>query len=193
VTCRLTFGCAAPVRSCAPRGCPRSLNSPRLNEGGIAAFYDRNYYVFSERHADAFKRVVDLYQFTIKTPLAFAPPRQVMEVGRARGHTLALMRGPGWDTMGVELSPFAAASAQQIFDLTVHQGTLEDFVAKWPGVSYPVVFSCADDGTRGQTCRKASASNSMTTMLRSRSRNGLPLFMVVRCARPILAYTEGPL
>jgi protein-L-isoaspartate O-methyltransferase len=89
-----------------------------------SALYDRNYYVFHERHADAFKRVVALYQRTITSLLSFAPKRKVLEVGCARGHTLALMRGLGWETSGIELSPFAAASAKQIFDLTVHQGTL---------------------------------------------------------------------
>jgi len=122
-------------------GCGLIYNSPRLDEAGLTALYDRNYYVFHERHADAFKRVVALYQRTITSLLSFAPERKVLEVGCARGHTLALMRGLGWETTGIELSPFAAASAQQIFDLTVHQGTLEDFVAKRPGVSYPVVFS----------------------------------------------------
>jgi 2-polyprenyl-3-methyl-5-hydroxy-6-metoxy-1,4-benzoquinol methylase len=122
-------------------GCGLIYNSPRLDEAGLTALYDRNYYVFHERHADAFKRVVALYQRTITSLLSFAPERKVLEVGCARGHTLALMRGLGWKTSGIELSLFAAASAQQIFDLTVHQGTLEDFVAKRPGVSYPVVFS----------------------------------------------------
>jgi len=121
--------------------CGLIYNSPRLDEAGLTALYDRNYYVFHERHSDAFRRVLALYQRTITSLLSFAPQRTALEVGCARGHTLALMRGLGWETTGIEISPFAAASAQRIFGVTVHQGTLEDFVAKRSGVSFPVVFS----------------------------------------------------
>jgi SAM-dependent methyltransferase len=85
--------------------------------------------------------VVALYQRTISSLLSFAPERKVLEIGCARGHTLALLCGLGWETAGIELSPFAAATAQKIFGLAVHKGTVEDFVAQRSALSYPVVFS----------------------------------------------------
>lgn len=67
-------------------------------------------------------------------------PLKLLELGCALGFFMELAQDSGWQPWGVELSPFAAAKAQQRFGAQVLCGTLEQAPADWNGFGAAAAF-----------------------------------------------------
>lgn len=85
------------------------------------------------RHARARRHAVPLLSYVARSRLAWLaevpeqPGLRVLEVGCATGKiALALQRARGWDAVGIEPDPGAAAAARAE-GLTTHTGTLDDY------------------------------------------------------------------
>jgi SAM-dependent methyltransferase len=104
-------------------GCGFQFVAPTPTPEELARYYDQSYAVpleryagYSARHED---RIVELERWR--------PSRgQLLEVGASYGHSLAIARGRGWQSIGVELSPTAARYAREQFGLDVHNCDLLD-------------------------------------------------------------------
>lgn len=114
------------VRRCS--GCGLIFNSPRLTQGAIDALYEKNYYFFNRPDEVEFKRIIVLYRRIIKPLAQIGIKKDVLEIGSAKGYLLALLKGLGWSVCGIEISSAAADYAKTKFGISVHTGTLKDYV-----------------------------------------------------------------
>lgn len=128
------------MRQC--RGCGLLFCSPRLNDAGIAALYDANYYVFQKEDSAYFARTAEIFQRTVAR-LPGVVDKRVAEIGSGKGYLLAVLRELGWDVQGIEISPDAARYGRETFSVPCHAGTLEDYLAMDDRRSFPVVL-CID-------------------------------------------------
>jgi 2-polyprenyl-3-methyl-5-hydroxy-6-metoxy-1,4-benzoquinol methylase len=117
--------------------------SPRLTDQGIAELYDANYYVFQKPDKAYFERTEAIYQRTVALLPKDIHGSEILEVGSGKGYLLAVLKGLGWGTYGIEISEDAADYARTQFGVDTYAGTIESFVESQPGRRFPVVL-CID-------------------------------------------------
>ena len=128
------------MRRC--RGCGLLFNSPRIED--LSLLYRANYYVFHEYETSRYANDFGQVKRHLDPATAFpASPRDVLEVGSARGHLLHILRHLGYNVAGVELSPEAAAAARQRFGIDAFVGTVEHYASRHPRPAHDVVW-CND-------------------------------------------------
>jgi SAM-dependent methyltransferase len=115
-----------PFRLWRCRGCGVVFNHPRLSADQIRDQYDGEYYVFKESPARRWGRATQLYVEHLLPMEARLGRGRLVEIGCAGGEVLALARYRGWQTLGIEISPEAAASARRDRGVEVLSGTLEE-------------------------------------------------------------------
>lgn len=115
-----------PFRLYQCRACGFVFNHPRLSSRQIRDQYDGAYYVFHEDPARRWGRATQLYIEHLLPLEKRVNARRLLEIGCAGGELLALARQRGWQVLGIEISPQAAASARREHDLDVRTGTLEE-------------------------------------------------------------------
>jgi SAM-dependent methyltransferase len=124
--------CRACETLVALRRPPQDLTKVGEDERG---FYGREYWFSHQRQAvnqpDIRARAVaDLPErcvFWLRTILKYKlPPAVVQELGSAHGGFVALLRRAGYEATGLELSPFIADFARQLFNVPVRRGPLEE-------------------------------------------------------------------
>jgi 2-polyprenyl-3-methyl-5-hydroxy-6-metoxy-1,4-benzoquinol methylase len=54
------------------------------------------------------------------------PPANILELGSAHGGFVALLRQSGFNSIGLELSPWLVEFSKELFDISVYQGPLEN-------------------------------------------------------------------
>ncbi|MEJ7583476.1 MAG: class I SAM-dependent methyltransferase [Acidimicrobiales bacterium] len=67
------------------------------------------------------------------------PGGRCLELGPGGGHDLVQLTRLGWDAVGLEVDPSAAAAAVQVSGRPVHVGTVEQ--APWPDSTFDLVYS----------------------------------------------------
>ncbi|MGC4065893.1 MAG: class I SAM-dependent methyltransferase [Polyangiaceae bacterium] len=123
--------------------CGVVFNSPRLTESALAKLYEKNYYLFLERPADAVHRISSLFSATLRELIERngIEPRDALEIGSAKGYLLALLREHGWTVRGVELSQHASAFASCELGLSIFNGTIEAYAANAERPDFDLVYS----------------------------------------------------
>lgn len=118
--------------------------SPMPDVEFLRAFYTEEFYRGNQRlagYADYLRdKEIHMLQFQAYWPLVrreFPTPGRVLDVGCALGFFLDMARAEGWETVGIELSEFAAQWARDNLGLDVRAGTLPD--ADFPQNSFDVV------------------------------------------------------
>jgi 2-polyprenyl-3-methyl-5-hydroxy-6-metoxy-1,4-benzoquinol methylase len=125
------------------RNCGVIFNSPRLNETALAQLYEKNYYLFLERPADAVHRISSLHNVTIREVVERhgIEPGRALEIGSAKGYLLAILREQGWSVEGVELSQHASDFARTELGLSVFSGTVEEYATRDDHPTFDLVYS----------------------------------------------------
>jgi len=108
--------------------CGLLFNSPRLPDNDFPVLYQKDYYVFKENHKNTFGRMIDMYRRTVALVHEDIEDKEVLEIGSARGHLLAIMNKLGWKVQGLDLSVNAADFAIKKLKIPTYKGTLEDYV-----------------------------------------------------------------
>jgi 2-polyprenyl-3-methyl-5-hydroxy-6-metoxy-1,4-benzoquinol methylase len=109
--------------------------SPRERAGPVSD-YEGEAYGFARSH------LADLcvdgrpHPARVLDELEGVPPGRLLDVGCATGEFLLAARERGWEAVGVEVSPYAAAAARRR-GLQVHSGTLADVPS--PATTFDVV------------------------------------------------------
>lgn len=109
--------------------CGLIFQNPRLYVSELDEHYPdhyQRYIIDNDRGVQKFSRQhsqLRLYRHIIKHTLLQGC---VLDIGCATGDFLSIMREYGWDTVGVEISEFAAQYARQTRGLDVHLGTLAE-------------------------------------------------------------------
>lgn len=129
------------MRKCS--GCGLLFCSPRLDNEGIAALYDANYYVFGKADQLSYSRAFETYRRTVKVIEDKVEDRTLLDVGCGKGYLLAALKGLNWDTYGIEISSDAMKYAESEFGLKGFAGTIEQYLEKQDRRTFPLVL-CID-------------------------------------------------
>lgn len=115
------------------RHCGLIYVNPMPDADALQEFYSEAFFQGECRpagYADYVRdREVHMQQFRAFWPLVrrkFPDPGRVLDVGCAMGLFLDMVRDEGWETVGIELSGFAAQWARDHLDLDVRAGTIFD-------------------------------------------------------------------
>jgi len=118
--------------------------NPMPDAETLRAFYTEEFFQGNRRpagYADYLHdKEIHMHQFRAYWPLIrreFPHPGRVLDIGCALGFFLDMARAEGWETVGVELSEFAARWAKDKLGLDVRTGTLLDL--HLPDDSFDVV------------------------------------------------------
>ncbi len=105
--------------------------NPMPDAETLRAFYTEEFFRGNRRptgYADYLRdKEIHMHQFRTYWPLIrqkFSHPGCVLDIGCALGFFLDMARAEGWETVGVELSEFAARWAKDKLGLDVRTGTL---------------------------------------------------------------------
>ncbi|MFT5530974.1 MAG: glycosyltransferase involved in cell wall biosynthesis [Candidatus Poriferisodalaceae bacterium] len=82
--------------------------------------------------ASALERAAKNYTYIEKVPVLKGG--RLLDVGCSAGFFLKVARDHGWDVEGVEFSPDTAALSHELYDLKVHNGTLDSVTVEGDGV-----------------------------------------------------------
>jgi 2-polyprenyl-3-methyl-5-hydroxy-6-metoxy-1,4-benzoquinol methylase len=95
-------------------------------------------------------------------------PGRLLDVGCALGYFMDAARGAGWETIGIELSDYAADHARRRGGATVHVGELSHAALPESGVDvitlWDVVEHMADPLTQLRECRRVIKPNGLLAM-----------------------------
>lgn len=125
------------------RQCGLIYQNPQLTLDELGQHYPDEYNPYKKdasEETSALRRLDVQYGLDRRSKLLMkhAPtPGHILDIGCATGLFLNSMRPYGWQTTGVELSPYAAEYAQKTFGLDVRVGTVEQ--AQFPDNSFDVV------------------------------------------------------
>jgi 2-polyprenyl-3-methyl-5-hydroxy-6-metoxy-1,4-benzoquinol methylase len=126
------------MRKCVE--CGLLFNSPRLPDDQFPALYDRDYYFFSRGAKQEFFRILEMYQRTVACLKEEIRPRNVLEIGSAKGYLLALLKAFGWQVQGVEISAYAAQYAEKHFGVPTFHGTLDTYLETAHNIRFSLVL-----------------------------------------------------
>lgn len=113
------------IRKCL--GCGLLFNSPRLSNTELYNLYNDNYYFFKRRDAKEFRRILKIYQRTLKLVENKIQYKKVLEIGSGKGYLLALILGLNWKVQGIEISSTATQYAKETFGVSTFTGTVENY------------------------------------------------------------------
>jgi SAM-dependent methyltransferase len=117
------------VRIVACEGCGLVFASPQPSEAELESYYGPEYF---ERNAAKFLRLpldpdVDLrFRRYLGELAAVCPKGKVLDVGCGTGMFLRVARDAGYETRGIELSPYASALGRERLGLAIDTGRLEE-------------------------------------------------------------------
>jgi len=119
--------------------------SPRVAAAAAATLYDEPYFARGgyDDYVATFERFRPIYERLFARRLSlvrrYVPgPGRILECGCAYGFQLMWLRRQGWEVVGDELSPAAAAFARDNFGLNVITGPLE--TTPLPPASFDVIY-----------------------------------------------------
>lgn len=109
------------------RQCDFVYVHPRPNPTQLKAFYEKYYDPDAEVPEVWEREMGEVFaQHAQWMHAHIGKPGTALDIGSSFGHMLREMEKLGWDTVGVEPSPVAAAHARTILKGTVHTGPFED-------------------------------------------------------------------
>jgi len=127
-----------PERLVRCRRCGLIYNNPRLDAGGRAKIYSKDYFVIGtdkpginyKAYANYIEEepliIRSMHRRLKKVEGLRTAKGHLLDVGCAAGFSLIAAKQRGWDAEGIDVSDFCAQYAKSR-GLKVHQGTLKDF------------------------------------------------------------------
>jgi 2-polyprenyl-3-methyl-5-hydroxy-6-metoxy-1,4-benzoquinol methylase len=109
------------------RGCGLVFNSPRVTK--LSALYDKDYFLFTKDAERMRRHVLRQIQRLVLPAKAYASGMRLIEIGSARGHLLGALSQIGFNVQGIEPSADAVAMSRAVYQLSVFQGTLQEYLS----------------------------------------------------------------
>jgi 2-polyprenyl-3-methyl-5-hydroxy-6-metoxy-1,4-benzoquinol methylase len=118
------------------RDCSFVFSNPYIPDSAAVEFYsrleDREYGAEAEGRSRNFKTILDRLK-------RLHPGNTLLDIGAASGIFVHLARGYGYEASGIEPSVFLAGEAREKYNISLFQGTVDEFCKERPGERFSVV------------------------------------------------------
>jgi 2-polyprenyl-3-methyl-5-hydroxy-6-metoxy-1,4-benzoquinol methylase len=109
------------------RSCHLVYLNPRPDEASLAHYYPEEYPPFAIPKGPLGFLTMAIRKRTARKVRRWLPPQaRILEIGCATGDLMVPLREEGFEVAGIDISPYAAASARERHGLNVHTGTVFD-------------------------------------------------------------------